>query len=293
MARPLRIEIPAALYHVTSRGDRREAIYVADADRRYWLKLLGEVCERFNWQCHAYCLMDNHYHIILETIEGNLSAGMRQLNGVYTQWHNRTHGKVGHVFQGRFKAIIVQREAYLLELARYVVLNPVRAGICAMPQDWPWSSYAAMIEADPSKMPPKWLNRAWLLQQFDPSAPQARAAYIDHVRAGIGLPSIWERLQDQIILGDAKFAAIVSGQVMSKDASEQEIPRLQRRAAAAPLSHFKALPERNTAIASAFQTGCYSLKDIGQAFGLHYATVSRIIKAQESENRDEDKEHSL
>ncbi len=293
MARPLRIEIPGALYHVTSRGDRREAIYLTDTDRLYWLKLLGEVCERFNWQCHAYCLMDNHYHIVIETIEGNLSAGMRQLNGVYTQWHNRAHTRVGHVFQGRFKAIIVQRESYLLELARYVVLNPVRAGICAMPQDWPWSSYAAMIERDPSKTPPAWLNTTWFLQQFGASLPKARAAYIDHVRAGIGLPSIWERLQDQIILGDAKFASIVSGQVMQKDATQQEIPRLQRRAAAAPLAHFTAMQDRNAAITLAFQTGCYSLKEIGQAFGLHYATVSRIVKAQESENRDEVKEQSL
>lgn len=293
MARPLRIEIPGALYHVTSRGDRREAIYLADADRQAWLKLLGEVCQRFNWQCHAYCLMDNHYHIIIETIEGNLSAGMRQLNGVYTQWHNRAHGKVGHVFQGRFKAIVVQRESYLLELARYVVLNPVRAGICAMPQDWPWSSYSAMIEPDPSKAPPQWLNTAWLLQQFGASLPKARAAYIDHVRAGIGLPSIWESLQDQIILGDAKFAAIVSGQVTLSAAAHPEIPRLQRRAAASPLSHFKAMPERNVAIAQAMQTGCYSLKDIGQAFGLHYATVSRIIKSQEAEKRHETKGQSL
>ncbi len=190
MVRPLRIEIPGALYHLTSRGDRREAIYLSDEDRRHWLTLLGQVCERFNWQCHAYCLMDNHYHIVIETIEGNLSAGMRHLNGVYTQWHNRAHGRVGHVFQGRFKAIIVQREAYLLELARYVVLNPVRAGICAMPQDWPWSSYRAMLGQDPGSKAQPWLNTAWLIQQFGSSISQARAAYVDHVRTGIGLPSI-------------------------------------------------------------------------------------------------------
>ena len=145
MARPLRLEIAGWLYHVISRGDRRENIYLGDADRQRWLDLLGEVCSRHNWLCHAYCLMDNHYHIVVETIDGNLSAGMHQLNGVYTQWHNRAHDRVGHVFQGRFKAIIVQREAYLLELARYVVLNRVRAGICAMPDRWHWSSYLAMV----------------------------------------------------------------------------------------------------------------------------------------------------
>ncbi len=147
----------------TSRGDRREDIYLNDADRQRWLDLLGEVCVRHNWLCHTYCLMDNHFHIVIETVDGNLSAGMRQLNGVYTQWHNRTHGRVGHVFQGRFKAIIVQRESYLLELARYVVLNPVRAGMCAVPEQWPWSSYRAMVG---QAHRPNWLHTEWLLAQF-------------------------------------------------------------------------------------------------------------------------------
>ena len=189
MARPLRLEFPGALYHVTSRGDRREDIYLNDADRQRWLDLLGEVCVRHNWLCHAYCLMDNHFHIVIETVDGNLSAGMRQLNGVYTQWHNRTHGRVGHVFQGRFKAIIVQREAYLLELARYVVLNPVRAGICQMPEQWRWSSYLAMVG---QAHRPNWLHTEWLLGQFGCQYAKAVAAYIDHVRAGVGLPSVWD-----------------------------------------------------------------------------------------------------
>ncbi|SFJ04736.1 transposase [Nitrosomonas sp. Nm34] len=129
MARPLRIEAPGGLYHVTSRGDRREEIYLDDSDRAYWLVLFGQVCKRFNWICYAYCLMDNHYHIVVQTVEPNLSKGMRQLNGVYTQFFNRTHNRIGHVYQGRYKAILVEKESYLLELARYVVLNPVRAGM--------------------------------------------------------------------------------------------------------------------------------------------------------------------
>jgi len=101
MARPLRIELAGGLYHVTSRGDRCEDIYLDDKDRRQWLILLGQVCERFNWVCHAYCQMSNHYHLVIETVEGNLSQGMRQLNGVYTQYFNRRHRRVGHVYQGR------------------------------------------------------------------------------------------------------------------------------------------------------------------------------------------------
>jgi putative transposase len=148
------------LYHVTSRGDRREEIYLDDADRTHWLTLFGHVCKRFNWVCHAYCLMDNHYHIVVETLEGNLSRGMRQLNGVYTQTFNRAHNRVGHVYQGRYKAILVEKESYLLELSRYVVLNPVRAGRVNNVEQWPWSSYSAMIGKSSR---PEWLQTDWIL----------------------------------------------------------------------------------------------------------------------------------
>lgn len=129
MSRPIRIAFPDALYHVTARGDRREAIFDDDQDRRQFLATLEQVVDRFNWVCHAWCLMDNHYHLLIQTPDGNLSRGMRQLNGVYTQASNRRHRRVGHLFQGRFKAILVDSDAYLLELGRYVVLNPVRAGM--------------------------------------------------------------------------------------------------------------------------------------------------------------------
>ena len=141
MARPLRIEYPDALYHVTSRGNRQEDIYLDDQDRNAFLKTLSRVCDRFNWVCHSYCLMSNHYHLMIETPEANLSEGMRQLNGVYTQTLNRNHSRVGHVFQGRYKAILVQKDSYLLELSRYIVLNPVRASMVHSAKDWRWSSY--------------------------------------------------------------------------------------------------------------------------------------------------------
>ena len=143
MARPLRLEYSGALHHVTSRGNGQAAIYLGDEDRRDFLRLLGGVVEQARWRCHAYCLMDNHYHLLIETPEANLSKGMRQLNGPYTQRFNRRQGRVGHVFQGRFKSILVERDAHLLEVARYVVLNPVRAGMVRSVKDWPWSSYRA------------------------------------------------------------------------------------------------------------------------------------------------------
>lgn len=275
MARPLRIELHGGLYHITSRGDRREDIFIDDADRRQWLTLLGEVCARYNWFCHAYCLMDNHFHIVVETVDSNLSAGMRQLNGVYTQWHNRTHDRVGHVFQGRFKAVMVQREGYLLELARYVVLNPVRAGMCNQPDDWPWSSYQAMVG---QVTPPPWLQVRWLLSQFGQHPQAAAAAYIDHVRAGVGLPSVWEQLKGQLYLGDATFVEVMGKKIAARLSADAEIPRLQRRAAAPPLASFVTMPQRDSAIVQAYATGRYSMKQIAQAFDVHYATVSRVLK---------------
>ncbi len=154
MARPIRIEFEGALYHVTSRGDRREAIYEDDGDRARFLELLGEVAGGFNWVVHAYCLMSNHYHLLIETPDGNLSKGMRQLNGVFTQYSNRRHRRTGHLFQGRYKAILVDADRYLLELARLVVLNPVRAGMVADAGDWPWSSNGAMVGAQASRKRP-------------------------------------------------------------------------------------------------------------------------------------------
>lgn len=275
MSRPLRIKVPCGLFHVTSRGDRRESIYLTDVDRHQWLRLFGQVCHRYNWVCHAYCLMDNHFHIVVETVEGNLSAGMRHLNGVYTQWHNRVHDRVGHVFQGRFKAILVQRDSYLLELARYVVLNPVRAGACARPDLWQWSSYRAMAGTEPS---PAWLQTAWLLSQFGCHPAASTIAYVDHVHAGIGRSSVWADLKNQVYLGDEDFAVHLRQQVLGI-VEEIEIPRAQRRTAAPALACFLAQPSRNHAIAQAYATGCYSLKEIGHAFGLHYATVSRVVRS--------------
>src|SRR5258708_27167287 len=138
MSRPLRIEYSGALYHLTSRGNAQEDIFRDDADREAFLAVLAAVVERFEWRLYAYCLMDNHYHLMVETPKANLSLGMRHLNGVYTQRFNRRHGRTGHVFQGRFKAIVVDRQSYLLELSRYVVLNPLRARMVKDPARYRW-----------------------------------------------------------------------------------------------------------------------------------------------------------
>lgn len=182
MARPLRIEYPGAVYHITSRGNARKRIYKDDMDRTGFLDILCSVAKKYNWLCHGYCLMDNHYHLLIETPDGNLSRGMRQLNGVYTQAYNRRHKKVGHIFQGRFKAIVVEKEGYLLELCRYVVLNPVRAKAMEGPGDWRWSSYLAT--ASESRAVPC-LTVDWILGQFGSDRKRAVRSYKEFVMAGL------------------------------------------------------------------------------------------------------------
>ena len=277
MARPLRIELAGGLYHVTSRGDRREAIYLNDADRRAWLETLDQVCSRFNWVCHAWCQMTNHYHIVVETVEGNLSLGMRQLNGVYTQFINRSHQRVGHVFQGRYKGILVEKDSYLLELARYVVLNPVRAGMVRDAAAWPWSSYHAMIDAE---KPPAWLQTDWVLGQFSPQRGRAIKHYIDFVRAGVGLPSVWAQLRGQVFLGSDAFLKRMLK--LSDQSNLAEIPRAQRRPLAKPLSHYRdKANDAKKGMTAAYATGDYTMQEIADCFDVHYATVSRAVKHEE------------
>jgi len=277
MARPLRIELAGGLYHVTSRGDGREDIFLDDVDRLAWLELFGQVCRRFNWKCHAWCLMDNHYHIVVETAEGNLAKGMRQLNGVYTQTFNRAHQRVGHVFQGRYKAIIVEKDLYLLELARYVVLNPLRAGMVKGIADWPWSSYYAMAGTEAA---PEWLQTDWILGQFSSQRQRAIQRYTDFVRAGVGLPSLWEHLGGQIYLGSEAF--ITRMQQTTEKADIGEIPRTQRRPLAKPLDYYRSKHrDPKAAMAVAYATGDYTMQAIAEFFSVHYATVSRAVKAGE------------
>lgn len=242
-----------------------------------WLKIFAQVCSRFHWRCHAWCQMDNHYHLLIETIEGNLSSGMRQLNGVYTQKSNRRHGQVGHVFQGRYKAILVERDAYLLELARYVVLNPLRAGMVKEVHAWSWSSYLAMIGQAEK---PEWLETDWLLACFGKQRNRAIAKYIDFVRAGVGLPSAWEELRYQVFLGSDDFVAHLRDKCKGEEEEGLvEIPRLQRRIMAKPLSWYvEHLEDTRKAMALAYRTGDYTMKEIAREFGVHYSTVSRAVR---------------
>jgi hypothetical protein len=202
---------------------------------------------------------------------------MRQLNGVYTQRFNRQHGRVGHVFQGRYKAILVQKEAYLLELARYVVLNPVRAGMVRIPEEWRWSSYRATAGLDDA---PPWLTTDWLLAALAEQRGEARGRYVAFVAAGKNQPKPWEQVQNQIFLGSETYVASLQ-RSLKADVPLQEIPASQRRLQPKPLAQLAQEHERDEAIFQAYVSGGYSLKEIGDYFGLHYSRVSRIVKQQQ------------
>ena len=277
MARPLRLELSGGIYHVTSRGDGRDDIYLSDADRIGWLEVFGEVCQRFNWVCHAWCQMTNHYHLLIETPEANLARGMRQLNGVYTQRFNRVHGRVGHVFQGRYKAILVERDSYLLELARYVVLNPLRAKMVKRLEAWPWSSYIATCAQAES---PPWLQTDWLLAQFGQRRSSAISKYVAFVHEGARLPSIWGQLRGQIYLGSDAFVKKMQIQIEKKPGLG-EIPRAQRRAIGQPLKQFEHDYLRDEAMARAYLSGQHTMLAIAEHFGVHYSTVSRAVARNE------------
>jgi putative transposase len=179
--RPLRAQFPGAIYHVVSRGVLRLPIFLDAGDRPLFLVLLEDAIDRYRWCCHAYCLMGNHFHLLLETPEPNLAAGMQVLNSRYAQLFNRRHGRRGHVFEARYGDVLVVRETQLVSTARYIVLNPVRAAICRNAEDWPWSSFAATTG---NASAPPWLTTERLLAEFDSDPTRARAAYARFVAAG-------------------------------------------------------------------------------------------------------------
>jgi len=277
MARPLRIEYEGAVYHVTSRGNAGTKIFLDDADRRRFLDTLATVVERFGWICHAYCLMTNHYHLLIETPQPNLSRGMQHLNGVYTQWFNRRHSRAGHLVQGRFKSIVVEKGSYLLELARYIVLNPVRVKVARSARDWPWSSYRATAGLADS---PRFLTTDWLLAQFSENRAAAIRAYRDFVRRGKGM-EVWDGLTAGMLLGSDAFVRSLRP-LLTDVVGNSEIRREERLAFRPTLEELFAgvadKTSRNKQIHAAVRKHQYRLKEVGDYLGLCYSTISVIAK---------------
>ncbi|WP_342117862.1 transposase [Pseudoduganella sp. OTU4001] len=210
MSRPLRTQFPGALYHVTARGNRKALIFLDDLDYLNWLSLMARAAERFGFICHAYCQMPNHFHLLLQTPVTNLSELMHFLNCVYSLQFNVRHGLTGHVFQGRFHSVLLERDEHFLELTRYITLNPVRAGLVESAAEWRWSNYRATAGL---VAPPEWLETETTLDRFQGATGEERISrYRDFVAAGVGvpdpltppsLPSTWGKQATQAAIAEA------------------------------------------------------------------------------------------
>jgi putative transposase len=273
MARQLRILEPGLTYHVWARGNGKMTIYTDDEDRRRFLDLMGDVADRYEVECLGYCQMNTHYHAVLTTRQANLSGAVQRLNGSYALWWNRRHDHVGHVFQGRFSAQIVQDEAYLLTVCRYVVMNPVVAGRVKHPHEWPWSSYRATAGLEP---PAPFLNPNGLWRRLGcgdvGSGIRGYRRFIDE-RVGEAATLPHDR-----ILGDAAF---VERLAKSRQPVSPEVPIVERVPRPDVSSFFPGAAtrrDRGRRAALACRAG-FSLAEVARYLGVHYATVSRMIEA--------------
>ena len=279
MARPIRIEFEGAAYHVIARGNAKQQIFLVERDYQRFFTILSKMTNRYKIICHAFCLMPNHYHLILETPNGNLSKGMKYLNGVYSQSFNQRHQRVGHLFQGRYTAILIEKDSYLLELSRYIVLNPLRAGLVDDPSNWPWSSYQSTAGLKPV---PDHLVVDWILEMFDGKNPvSSRETYQQFVLDGVGL-DIHPYVHP--FIGKPEFVSRISLECKKKKVSK-EISKKERFAGRPDLqtllSKIRNKTERAEKIYEAYVNHGYTMKEISDVLNIHYVTASRDIERME------------
>jgi putative transposase len=276
MARPLRVHLPGALYHVMSRGNARQEIFLEDGDRARFLERLTVTCARFRVRCHAYCQMRNHFHLVLEPSTLPLSRMMQQLNSSYSQWFNRKHSRVGHVLQGRYRALVLDDESYLRRVVRYIALNPVRGGLVESPEQWPWSSYRATVGLED---PPAFLflDRVWHSFDIDGVSPQQRFA--DFVTAGscrYGNPQT-----PSLAYGSAAFTERIEV-VIAPQRETADLLYAERFACRPTLdllfAHARDAAALDGAMHDAFARHAYTLSQIGQFVGRPAPTVWRRIQ---------------
>ncbi len=288
MARALRIEFPGAIYHVTSRGNERKAIFRNVSDRKTFLEILAQVKERFDWECHAYVLMENHYHLLIETPKGNLSRGMKPLNSLYAQKFNFRYKRTGHLFQGRYKAFLIEKECYLLELSRYIVLNPVRAGLVENPDEYKWSSFRATIGKE---LKPKFLSIDWLLSQFGTDKVQSIIEYQKYVQDGMGEKFPHDKVVGQLVLGGENFLKEINLHESKRELDKlKEVRREERHAATPSLERIfqqemRKGKRREEIVYLCYQTYDFTMKEIADFLGLHYTSISLDVKKWEKELR--------
>lgn len=294
MARPLRLEFPGALYHVMSRGNEKAPIFRDNGDRRTFLALLARVVSEESWILHSFCLLGNHYHLLVETPLGKLSHGMHALNARYSQRFNRRHQRAGHLFEGRFKALLVEKQSHLLELHRYIVLNPVRAGLATLPEEWIWSSYRATCGLTNA---PPWLEVQWTLAQFARDRETAVNSYVQFVLSAVDTASL-PRVNRQIYVGGATFVADMARRLGPR-ILDGEIPWVQQRPCPPTLDDVRSVvstewnipvkalsqPRKSepkvAAIYLATKLTGLPKREIGLAFGVKRGRVSNVISEVE------------
>jgi len=277
MARKPRIEFPGAVYHVTARGNAQADIYIGDEDRIDFLQILADTVKRCGWILHAYCLMTNHYHLLLETPNANLGKGMQLLAGTYTNRFNRRNSRVGHVFQGRYKAILIEKESHLLEVARYVALNPVRANMVAHAGDYKWSSYNATIS---KASVPTWLSVDEVLARFHRQRLKAYEAFARFVD-GPGGESPFKEIQWGLALGGEKYLEALKPKIeeaIGRDGSSTV--KWDRPALTILFEDITNKAERNLKMLEAHERYGYTLTEIGEQLGMHMSSVSKTLKKE-------------
>ena len=284
MSRPVRIEFPGAVYHVTSKGrdsnsGSKETVFKDKDDKGVFLNVVENVVDRFEWLIHSYVLMDNHYHLVVEVPAANLSKGMRQLNGVYTQHANRRHGTDGPIFQGRFKSVLLEKKNYLLPVCRHVVTNPTRVPGSQHYASYKWSSYRAT--AGQVKVP-GFLYRDDVLAHFGKRQSDAQRKYREFIKEGVGSESPLDERTSQVLLGSPRFLnemqPILQGERLSKRGPKAAKRRRSLKALFKRVDD-KSRLERNELIKKAHLDYGYTLLEIGDHLDLHYTTVSKVINA--------------
>jgi len=285
LARQLRIQYHGAFYHVFSRGNQKQPIFRSDDDMYFFLKCLREAHKKFGVIVHVYCLMPNHYHLILETPLGNLSNMMHFLNTTYTVYFNTKHKRCGHLFQGRYKSILIEAESYAQELSKYIHLNPVRSKIVDLPEKYPWSSYEYYRG---TAKPEKWLETGFVLSLFGEHPEEARKAYVEFVIEGIGkeVPASIRDSGRKGILGSEEFVTKIKkeylGDTLGKpDREKPQLRKLHRKPDLPMILSVseKVLGARNKflvpiAVLISHKNSALKLREIGKFFSLSISSVS-------------------
>lgn len=289
MARQIRIEYPGAFYHVFSRGNQKQPIFLSDDDRYFFLNCLRKACEKYGVIVHAYCLMVNHFHLILETPSGNLSKLMQFFITKYTVYINKKHKRQGHLFQGRYRAVLVEAVGYAKELSRYIHLNPVRAGLVSCPEDYSWSSFKCYAGAE---RPEGWLDTSVVLRLFSDDIRTAEKIYQAFVSQGIGKepPDCIRESVRAGILGSEEFIAKIKRAFLTKDIEkpDREKPQLKKLIRRPELSQILSVSERvlgprnkllvPIAVFISHKNVSYKLRELGGFFSLSISGVANACK---------------